>query len=176
MAKRTVRLTESELKHIITESVNKILEGKYTQNKPYFFNYDAMGDSYEVAPGQKARGQFDDRAEMEEVFNNLDMSDLGYTPDETEAFKEKTRKKEEKRFKHNDRLEKYNGAYSPNFGESRDFQRTLQQRGLRKQMKKDLNDMLNFWEVDYETFKSMPNSDKMEYWRVFYYVTKNKYI
>lgn len=133
MAKNIIRLTESELKKIISESVENILkEGKYIDNKPYFYNQDYKGDMQEVLPGQRAKGMFDDREEMEEYLSDLDLSDLGYSPEETEEFKKRTRDSEEKRFKHNDRLEKY-GWGGPQWGEHGDIIRAIQQRAQRLQ-------------------------------------------
>lgn len=131
--KNIVRLTESDLKKVIIESIKKVLsEGKYTNNKPYFLNQDYNGNMYEVLPGQKAKGMFDDREEMEEYLDDLDLSDLGYSPEETEEFKRNTREKEEKRFKHNDRLTKY-GWGGPQWGEHGDTVRAVQQRAQRLQ-------------------------------------------
>lgn len=131
--KNTIKLTEGELKKIISESVKRVLnEGKYINNKPYFLNQDYNGDMYEVLPGQKAKGMFDSREDMEEYLEDLDLSDLGYSPEETEEFKKRTREKEEKRFKHNDRLDKY-GWGGPQWGEHGDTVRVAQQRAKRLQ-------------------------------------------
>ena len=169
MAKRTVRLTESELKRVITESVKNILsEGKYENNKPYFYNQGYNGDMLEVVPGEKARGNYDDYEEMEKELNDLDLSDLGYTPEKAEEFKKRELDYEKERFKHNDRLKKYNGPYDNEYGEFYDYKTVWRQNAKRREQRKDLDDFLKTFEMDYSEYKALPNSEKIDLWKIYY--------
>jgi hypothetical protein len=70
MAKKLIRLTESDLHRIVKESVNRILnemdEGKVVNNKPYFKSSWSEGE-LPAEPGMKAVVPEDDPIEAEKA-------------------------------------------------------------------------------------------------------------
>lgn len=70
MKKRTVRLTESELKNIITESVKKILKEDYFDGKDYGFSQDNWGNT----PDWKRRDY--ERMEQQMQDYGQDLTDI----------------------------------------------------------------------------------------------------
>lgn len=64
--KQTIRLNESQLKQIVTESVKRaLLEGKYINNKPFFKKYDDNDTFRDVYPHEFVY----DRAELNTLFH-----------------------------------------------------------------------------------------------------------
>ena len=70
MAKKLIRLTESDLHRIVKESVNRILnemdEGKVVNNKPYFKSSWSDGE-FQAGPGVTAAVPEDDPIEAEKA-------------------------------------------------------------------------------------------------------------
>ena len=141
---------------------NKIKEGKTINNKYYFRNQDYKGDQYEVIPGQKVRTHIDNQDELEQEIK--DMKDEGVPYDYIENFKQE----QEKILKHNDRRSKYGSFFIPMYGDSGEIYRTVTQKKQREKNRENIQKMLKFWGINYNEYKTLPNSEKIVYWNCYW--------
>ena len=170
MSKRTVRLTESDLKNIIKESVERILnEGKTVNNKLIFDKYNGKE---KAKPGE--------RTDSHPLFPNDDyFQNFGY--DNEDDFMKKTIGQrdietikringnfEDGVIKHNDRLSKYDEMGKPKFGEEYyDSQFKKEKREKRNEIKRFLR-MLRLNKITREEFNNSSKEEKKAYWDKLY--------